>query len=551
MVGVTSSEPPSQPPAPVSPLAPLRIAAFRWLWLGVVISTVGAWAQTVGAQWLFVNDPNAATIVPLVQTASTLPMVLLAFPAGVLSDAFDRRWIMLSVQVYFFVVSTSLSVLTYLGLMPPALLLTFTFLIGVGTAMQLPTWGPIIAELVPRSQLAAATRLDMINVNVARAFGPALAGLMIARWGVPPVFLFNAVSVVFLGVALLLWKRERSDASTSRQRFVPALRSGGRYVRHEPVVRRILLRLAAFVAPATALWALLPLIAANQFGVAADGYGILFIGIGVGAITGAFTVGHLKQKWSSNAVVTLSAVGFGVSFALVALIPNLWLALPLLAVAGYTWTTTASVLMGEMQLFLPGWVRARAIAVYLMTFTFCQAVASPLWGIVTATFGLTIAIAASGVLVAAGAWLGAIVHIPESENLDRGRVDYWTLPEFALNALPDAGPVAVSVEYDVPTSEEAGFLEAMEGMRRSRLRNGASRWDLFRVGEDPQHFVELFVVPSWEEHVRQHDERLTPDDQRIEELAFSHVQGRPTARHLLPPRGLNLTDADLEHGVTT
>ena len=156
-----------------SPLAPLRITAFRWLWLGVVMGTVGAFAQTVGAQWLFVDDPHADTIVPLVQTAMALPTVLLAFPAGVLADAFDRRWIMLGVQIYFFAVSTGLAVLTYLGQMTPPLLLGFTFALGVGTALQLPTWGPIIAELVPRDQLAAATRLDMINVNVARAIGPA------------------------------------------------------------------------------------------------------------------------------------------------------------------------------------------------------------------------------------------------------------------------------------------------------------------------------------------------------------------------------------------
>ena len=548
---MTVNEAPEQPSAPVSPLAPLRIAAFRWLWIGVVISTVGSWAQTVGAQWLFINDPNAATIVPLVQTATSLPMVLLAFPAGVLADAFDRRWIMLGVQVYFLVVATTLAVLTYLGLMPPALLLAFTFALGVGTALQLPTWGPIIAELVPRSQLAAATRLDMINVNVARALGPAIAGLIIAGWGVPPVFVFNAVSVVFLIVALLLWRKDRLPSTSSRERFVPALRAGGRYVRHEPVVRRILTRLAALVLPGTALWALLPLIAAKQLGLAADGYGILFIGIGMGAVAGAFTVGHLKQRLSSNAIVTVSALAFGLAFALVALVANLWLALPLLAVTGHAWTASASILMGEIQLFLPGWVRARAIAVYLMVFMLCQAIASPLWGVVTAAFGLQAAIATSGVLVAAGAALGALVPIQENENLDRSRVDYWTAANLAFDAVPDAGPVAVNVEYDVPRTEEDLFLAAMEGLRRSRMRNGAVRWDLYRVGEDPQHFVELFVVPSWDEHIRQHDERLTPDDQRTEQIAFAYTLGTPTVRHLLPPQGLQLTDEQLHHPGST
>jgi Transmembrane secretion effector len=145
----------------MSPLAPFRHRAFFWLWLGVVIASVGTWAQMVGAQWLFVHDPNAATIVTLVQTASTLPMMLLALPAGVLADAFDRRWLMFGVQIYFIVVAALLAGLTAAGLMPPALLLTFTFAVGAGQAMLSPTWQALITELVPRNEFAAATRLDM------------------------------------------------------------------------------------------------------------------------------------------------------------------------------------------------------------------------------------------------------------------------------------------------------------------------------------------------------------------------------------------------------
>ncbi|HBX81175.1 MAG: MFS transporter [Propionibacteriaceae bacterium] len=531
-----------------SPLAPLRITAFRWLWLGVVMGTVGAFAQTVGAQWLFVDDPHADTIVPLVQTAMALPTVLLAFPAGVLADAFDRRWIMLGVQIYFFAVSTGLAVLTYLGQMTPPLLLGFTFALGVGTALQLPTWGPIIAELVPRDQLAAATRLDMINVNVARAIGPALAGFIIARWGVPPVFLFNALSVLFLIAALVLWNSREPAASNGRERFIPALRAGGRYVRHEPVVRRILIRLAAFVAPAAAMWALLPLIAARQLGMSAAGYGALFLGISVGAVTGALTVGQTLRHLSSNAMVAVAGLCFGAPFALVAFAPSLWVALPLLAIAGYGWTVTAAVLMGELQLFLPSWVRARAIAIYLMVFMACQALAAPIWGAMTTVFGLQWAVVIAGGLAASTAVLAKLVPIQENETLDRGVVEFWSTANLPFEPLPDAGPIAVSVEYDVPRNEEDNFLEAMEDMRRSRRRNGAVRWDLYRVGEKPHRFVELFVVPSWEEHIRQHSERLTPEDQRAEEVAFAYTVRTPKGRHLLPPRGLDLTEEQLQHG---
>src|SRR5215208_8252366 len=195
-------------PTPVtesSPWAPLRRRAFRWLWVGVLISYIGTWMQTIGAQWLVVDGPNAATVVALVQAANTLPVMLLALPGGVLADSFDRRWLLFTVQAYFFIVGVLLTVLTVAGLMPPALLLAFTFAIAIGAAVQLPTWQAMIPQLVPRSQLRAATRLEMVGVNLARAAGPALAGLVIAGFGVPVVFGLNALSVVFLAAALLLW----------------------------------------------------------------------------------------------------------------------------------------------------------------------------------------------------------------------------------------------------------------------------------------------------------------------------------------------------------
>lgn len=524
----------TQPSIAVSPWAPFRRRAFFWLWLGVVVSSVGMWAQTVGAQWLFVDDPNAATIVTLVQTASTLPMMLLALPAGVLADAFDRRWLMFGVQTYFVAVAVLLAVLTSARMMPPALLLAFTFAIGAGGAVLSPTWQALITDLVPRNELAAATRLDMVSVNVARAAGPALAGLVIAHWGVPPVFAMNAVAFAFLGLVLLAWRRQPVSHG-EREPFLPALVAGGRYVRHEPVVRKILLRLASFMAPACAVWALLPLFASRQLDLAADGYGLLFAALGLGAVAGAMCLGQVKQHLSSNGVLGLAAVSFAVAFGSLVLAPNLWVALPLLVVCGFGWTATVSTIISELQLFLPGWVRARAIAVYLMVFLGCQAVASPIWGFVTQQFGLTVAMLGAASLVALSALGGLVLRVPENQHLDRSPVAYWGPATVALEPDPVAGPIVVSIRYEVSAEQEADFLSAMESMRRSRLRSGASGWNLYRVGESPDLFLEQFSVPTWQEHLRQHDGRLTAEDQAIEDAAFAHIVGTPRAEHLLPP----------------
>ena len=525
-----------------SPFAPFRHRAFFWLWLGVVIASIGSWGQMVGAQWLFVNDPNAATIVPLVQTASTLPMMLLALPAGVLADAFDRRWMMFVIQVYFIVVSAVLAVLTALGMMPPALLLAFTFAVGAGQAMLSPTWQAMITELVPRAEFAAATRLDMVSVNVSRAAGPAIAGFVIATWGVPPVFALNVATGCVLAVILLAWRRPTVQTGP-RERFLPALRSGSRYVRHEPVVRTILVRFAIFIFPAGAVWALLPLIASRQLGLSANGYGILFAALGVGAIAAALGLGRVKRHLSSGAVLAVAGAGFAVAFAGVAFASSMWVAVPLLVVCGFGWTATVATVISELQLFLPGWVRARAIAIYLMVFLGTQAVAAPIWGLVTQQAGLRVALLASAALVGVSVLAGLMLPVPDSQSLDRSPLAYWDTPRLQLDPEPGSGPVMVSIQYQVDPERRAGFLNAMQAMRRSRLRSGSTRWDLYRVGEDPHLYLEQFEVPSWAEHQRQHEGRLTVEDQAIEEAAFAHVTGDPLTHHLLPA---TTADADAD-----
>ena len=321
-----------------------------------------------------------------------------------------------------------------------------------------------------------------------------------------------------------------------RDPFLPALIAGGRYVRHEPVVQRLLVRFATFMVPACAVWALLPLIASQQLGLAANGYGLLFAALGCGAVAAALGLGWVKQHLSSNGIVGLAAVSFGIAFAALVVVPNMWLALPLLVICGFGWTATVSTVISELQLFLPSWVRARAIAIYLMVFLGCQAVASPIWGLITQHAGLRTAVLLAAALVTLSAAGSFISRIPDNQHLDRTPAAYWGPATIALEPEPLTGPLMVSVEYDVAEDSEAAFLAAMENLRLSRLRSGASQWELYRVGRAPEVFVEQFQVPTWQEHLRQHEGRLTGEDQAIESAAFAHVLGAPRSRHYLPPR---------------
>jgi MFS family permease len=516
-------------------LAPLRQRAFRWLWLGVFIGYIGVWGQTVGAQWLVVDAPNAATLVSLVQAAMTLPVMLLALPGGVLADSFDRRWLLFSVQVYVFVIGILLTALTAAGRMPPALLLALTFALAIGAAVQLPTWQAMIPELVPRTQLRAATRLDMVGVNVARSIGPALAGLIIAAFGVPVVFGLYALSVVFLALALLFWRRPPAGSQDRRERFVPALRAGGRYVWHEPIVRRILLRVILFITPGMTLWALLPLVATQRLGIGSAGYGALFGALGAGAILAAFVLGRVRDRLSTNGLLTVAGIVFAAALTVIVLTSNFLAALATLVFAGLAWTAVISTLIAELQLFLPVWVRARGIAIYLVTFTGSMTVGALIWGLVAEGVGLQPTFFAAAVVMLGGALAGLFWRVPETGHLDREAAVYWPEPRLAVDPELDTGPVMVTVEYTVAPEREAAFLEAMDRLRISRRRSGATRWELYRDGDRPDRFVELFSVPSWEEHMRQHEGRLTAMDQEVEEAALAFSDPPPRAEHLLPP----------------
>ena len=539
--GAAGEAPDPRTPAPLpvadsSALAPLRLRAFRWLWLGVLISWIGTSMHIVGAQWLVVDDPNAAALVSLVQAVSTLPLMLLALPGGVLADSFDRRWLLITVQAYIFVIGILLAVLTAAGQMTPVLLLALTFALGVGGAVQIPTWQAMLPGLVPRRQLRAAARLDLVGVNIARSIGPVLAGLVIAHLGgVPVVFALNAASVVVFAVALLLWRGPQAGTDSRRERFMPALRAGGRYIWHEPIVRRILLRAILFIVPAMALWALLPLVATQRLNIGADGYGALFGALGVGAILGALVLGRVRQRLSANGVLGAAGVLYAASLAAIVLASIFPAAFGILVLAGLAWMAVTATLAGELQLFLPAWVRARGLAIYTVTFTGSMTAGALLWGLLAEAAGLRTTLLIATFFVLASVIAGLAWRLPETGHLDPRPAIYWPDARLAFDPEPDAGPVLVTVEYVVSPDREAAFLDAMDHLRRSRRRTGASRWELYRDGERPDRFVEVFSVPSWEEHLRQHEGRLTAADKAIEEAAVAFSDPPARGEHLFPP----------------
>ncbi|MEV7285389.1 MFS transporter [Streptomyces sp. NPDC093252] len=504
---------------PGSAWAPLALPVFRALWIAQFVSSVGTWMQTIGAQWLLVG--HGAALVTLVQTASSLPVVLLALPSGVLADRFDRRRLLIVAQFAMGAVAAVLAVLAFAGVLGPVSLLALTFLLGCGTALMGPSWQAIQPELVARDQLAQAAALGAVNMNLARAIGPAIGGVLVAAAGAGWTFAFNAVSYLGIVVVLLLWKRPRDTAATGAEpeRFVSAVLAARRYVRHAPGVRRVLLRTALFIPGAAALWSLLPLVAADSLGLGSGGYGALLAVVGAGAVGGALLLPALRAVLGANGILAAGAVLVAVTLAVLATVRVPWVAAVALLPAGVAWIAVLSVLNAAVQTRLPGWVRARGLAVYLLVFQGGQALTAPLWGGLAQGAGLRVALLAAGALLLLAAATVPLLPLHDAAHIDPTPSDHWPAPPVVHEPGPADGPVLVSIVYRVRPADRAAFTAAMAKLARSRRRTGALTWGLYEDAGEPGRFIENYLVGSWAEHLAQHHTRTTVTDRRAEEAA--------------------------------
>jgi predicted MFS family arabinose efflux permease len=512
---------------------PLRNRTFRVLWLAVFASNVGLWMQTVGAQWLLVHRTQAAILVPLVQVADMVPDLLFGLVGGVLADIVDRRRLLIAVQLFMALACTALTVLTRAGHMPPALLLAFTFVLGSGTVLTGPAYQSLVPDLVPRAQIPAAASLGSVNINLARAVGPAIAGVLIALTGVAGVFALDAATLVVYALVVALRPLPSRRSGTDQGSFLLALHSGTRYVRYAPVVRRMLLRAALFLVPGSVLWALLPLIATEQLGLGSSGYGLLLGSLGIGAVAGAFILPSVRARLAPNTLIAVASCIYAVALVIAVLTHVTAVTIAVLLPAGVAWMAFLSSMNAWLQLFLPQWVRARGISVYLMVLFGSQALGALLWGVVAARTGLVPTFLIAAGLMALGA--GTILFWPliDTQRMGRDTAVYWPEPQLVAPITSDDGPVVVETTYTVTPARQPAFLEAMTHVRLSRLRTGATNWGLFRKGEAEDVFVELFVVPSWHEHARQHQERQTEVDRDYAQQARDLSETTPETTHLI------------------
>ncbi|WP_312566890.1 MFS transporter, partial [Diaphorobacter sp.] len=512
--------------APQSPFAPLSVPVFRMLWLTWLAANTCMWMNDVATAWLMTTLTDSPALVALVQTASTLPVFLLGLPSGALADILDRRRYFMVTQFWVAAVAVVLCVAILWGGLNPYLLLALTFANGIGLAMRWPVFAAIVPELVNRQQLPAALALNGVAMNASRIIGPLVAGAIIASAGSAWVFVLNAVLSLVAGFTIMRWRRQPMPNPLGRERLTSAMRVGLQFVRESPPMRAVLWRISIFFLHATALLALLPLVARDLQGGGAGTFTLLLASMGAGAVSAAMFLPRLRQMMSLDQLVARGTLLQALATAVVAIAPNVYVAVPAMLVGGAAWITTANSLTVAAQLALPNWVRARGMSIYQMSIMGATAVGAALWGQVAAlsSVHMSLALAAlTGVLVMALVQR-LVSNRHGEEDLSASRA--FQAPR--ADSPPAAGlRLVVSIEYFINPARAAEFRAVMQESRRARLRQGALSWELQHDIADPRRYVERVVDESWTEHLRRFD-RVTASDVALRDRRFAfHVGDAP------------------------
>ncbi|MCL2427916.1 MAG: MFS transporter [Alphaproteobacteria bacterium] len=517
-------------------LLPLRHRSYRTLWFASLITALGTWLQNTGAGWLMTSLAPDALTVSLVQAATILPVFLLALPAGALADMVDRRLFLIGTQLWTILAASILAGLTLAHLTGVWSLLGLTFVIGVGSAMTFPAWGAIVPELVPRDDLVQAIALNGIGFNLARTIGPALAGMLIGLAGSGVAFTLYAVSILAVIAALILWRREKEANPLPREHLLSAIRAGIRFVRNTPPMQAAMVRSFAYSLPAAAPWALLPLVVREQLGLGASMYGLILGVMGAGGVAAGLSLPGLRRYADRGAIVVISSLFSCAGTALLGLSRH-WLAAGIgMLVFGMGWVSAFASMQAAAQLAAPAWVRARALAIYQLSFNGAVTAGSFGWGWLGTEIGLPntlIAAAASGLVLAL---------LVRHYSLDAQPIA--TAPAGPPPLLPataivperqvGGGRVLEAVRYTIDPADRTTFLEAMAEVRLVRGRAGALAWQLYEDLAQPDLWVELWWMENWTDHLRE-AARLSEEDRVVLMRAARCHRGRdgpPLARYL-------------------
>jgi MFS family permease len=504
--------------------APLRHPVFRRIWFASLVSNLGILIQGVGAAWAMTQMTSSADKVALVQTALMLPIMLIAMPAGAIADMHDRRIVALISLGIALVGATVLTVLAWLGLVTPNILLALCFVVGSGMALFGPAWQASVSEQVPAETLPAAVALNGISYNIARSFGPAIGGIVVATAGAVAAFAVNAVLYLPLMVVLFLWNRTHEPSRLPRERLNRAIVSGVRYIANSPSIRIVLIRTLVTGIIGGSVSALMPLVARDLLHGGAQTYGIMLGAFGMGAVIGALNIGEVRRRMSGEAAVRACAISMAGAIAAVALSTSAILTAVALVLAGAVWMLAVALFNIGVQLSAPRWVAGRSLAAFQASIAGGIAMGSWGWGHLTDLAGVETALLVSAGLMLLSPLLGIWLRMPRVGARNEDATELLADPEVQLSLTGRSGPLVVEIEYRIAQDNARAFHNVMQDVQLSRLRNGAYGWSIARDIGDPELWTERYHCPTWLDYLRQRN-RATQSERALHQRAIDFHLG--------------------------
>ncbi len=342
---------------------------FRMLMFGTLSSSSGFWMYQVSIGWLALELINSPLFVGLAGFAGGIPMLLLSIPAGLVIDRYSRRNVLFMAQSGVAVVSTIFAIMVATGTIQPWSLLVLVTINGAIMSFIFPVRTAIVPSLVERHHMANAVALMSTAQNATRVVGPSLAGVLIALTGVTGTFVLAAV---FQGLALLgIWglpsgrPAQKADAVAGNR--WAQLAFGFKVVAANPVLLSLCILALAPTVLVMPYLNLMPVFAKDVFDMGATGLGILLAAAGLGTVFGSLTVARSGQLMGRRGSQVITAVGFAISVALFGLSPSVWMAVPLLLIAGWMSAVFLAINQTLVQLNVDDSVRGRVMSVSLLT----------------------------------------------------------------------------------------------------------------------------------------------------------------------------------------
>jgi MFS family permease len=519
----------TEPPQPSafaadSITAPLRHSIFRRIWLASLLSNLGILIQSVGAAWAMTQMTSSADKVALVQTALMLPVMLISMPAGAIADMHDRRIVALISLAIALTGATALTVLAWLNLVTPNLLLALCFVVGSGMALFGPAWQSSVSEQVPAETLPAAVALNGISYNIARSFGPAIGGIVVASAGAVAAFAVNTLLYLPLLVVLFLWNRVSEPSRLPRERLNRAIVSGVRYINHSPSIKIVLTRTLITGIIGGSVSALMPLVARDLLHGGAQTYGIMLGAFGMGAVIGALNIGLVRRRMSGEAAVRACTLSMAGAIAAVGLSDQPVLTAAALVLAGAVWMLAVALFNIGVQLSAPRWVAGRSLAAFQASIAGGIAIGSWGWGHLTDIAGVEVALLVSAALMALSPLLGLWLRMPPVGARNEDATEMLADPEVRLSLTGRSGPLVVEIEYRVAQDNARAFHNVMQDVQFSRQRNGAYGWSIARDIADPELWTERYHCPTWLDYLRQRN-RATQSERELHQKAIAFHLG--------------------------